>query len=203
MKRLISTVLLICAVFAPAANAQDASTKPATETATFAAGCYWCVESDFDKVRGVLSTESGFMGGTFPNPTYQEVSTGRTGHTEVVRVTYNPSITNYESLLAHYWVNVDPVDGGGQFCDRGSHYRPAIFTYNDDQKRLAEASKQKLVDSKRFDRPIAVEIVPDSAFTPAPDQDFYKTNSIRYKYYRAGCGRDARLSQVWGDKPAY
>jgi peptide-methionine (S)-S-oxide reductase len=169
-----------------------------TAVATFAAGCYWCVESDFDHVPGVLDTTSGFMGGTTKSPTYEEVSTGTTGHREAVRVTYDPAKVSYQALLDHYWHNVDLVDGSGQFCDRGSQYSPAIFVYDDEQKRLAEDSKKKIEDSKRFAQPIAVQILPASELTPAPDQDFYKTNPVRYKFYRAGCGRDARLRQLWG-----
>lgn len=183
-------------------RAEDA-VKPGTAVATFAAGCYWCTESDFDKVTGVLDTTSGFMGGKTENPTYDEVSSGTTGHTEVVRVVYDPAIVTYQQLLDHYWVNVDAVDGTGQFCDRGSQYRPAIFVYNDEQKALAEASKKKLETSGQFKEPIAVQIGAHSAFTPAPDQNFYKTNAIRYKFYRSGCGRDARLKQLWGDKAGH
>ena len=184
------------------AHAADAA-KPATELATFAAGCYWCVESDFDKVKGVLDTTPGFMGGKTEKPTYEEVSSGATGHTEAVNVTYDPTVVTYKQLLDHYWVNVDLVDAGGQFCDRGSQYRPAIFVYNDEQRKQAEASKQAIVDSKQFKEKVVVEINQASAFTPAPDPDYYKNNPIRYKFYRSGCGRDARLEQLWGDKAGH
>lgn len=169
-----------------------------TATATFAAGCYWCVEKDFDQVEGVLETTSGFMGGHTKNPTYSEVSSGETGHTEVVRIKYDADVVSYQDLLDHFWVNVDPLDAGGQFCDRGSQYRPAIFTYDAEQKKLAEAGKARIEESGRFDKPIVVEINKASAFTPAHDQNFYKTNPVRYKFYRAGCGRDARLNSLWG-----
>jgi methionine-S-sulfoxide reductase len=175
----------------------DASSKPRA-VATFGAGCYWCVESDFDKIKGVLDTTPGFMGGKTPNPTYEQVSSGTTGHTEVVNVTYDPAVVTYQTLLDHYWVNVDPLDGTGQFCDRGSQYRPAIFYHDDQQRALAEQSKQAISDSRRFKAPIIVEIAKVSAFTPAPDPDYYKLNPVRYKFYRAGCGRDARLKQLWG-----
>ncbi len=198
----LALAVLVPTVLVPTVQAQD-SAKPATEFATFAAGCYWCVESDFDKVKGVLATESGFMGGKTEKPTYEQVSTGTTGHVEVVRISYDPKIVTYDALLAYYWVNVDPTDARGQFCDRGSHYRPAIFTHTAEQKAKATATWQKLHDSKKFDTPIVVTIQDASAFTAAHDQDFYKTNSLRYKYYRAGCGRDARLKQLWGDQPAY
>ncbi len=212
MKRLLACLALALTVvipalglapaMAPAVHAQD-SAKPATEFATFAAGCYWCVESDFDAVKGVTATESGFMGGKSANPTYEQVSTGTTGHVEVVRISYDPKVVTYDALLAHYWVNVDPTDMRGQFCDRGSQYRPAIFTHNAEQKDKATATWQKINDSKKFDTPIVVTIQDASAFTAAHDQDFYKTNSVRYKYYRAGCGRDARLKQLWGGQAAY
>ena len=189
------TALLLALTLVPA-SAHAADTKSAV--ATFAAGCYWCVESDFDKVAGVLDTESGFMGGHTKNPTYEEVGSGETGHTEVVRITYNPAIVSYPKLLAHFWRNVDPHDATGQFCDRGSQYRPAIFVYDDEQKRFAADSKAALEKEGKLKQPIIVEILGASDFTPAKDQNFYKTNATRYKFYRAGCGRDARLGQIWG-----
>ncbi|MFN0218920.1 MAG: peptide-methionine (S)-S-oxide reductase MsrA [Hyphomicrobium sp.] len=193
--------LLAAIAFGGAVAAEDAQSKPAI--ATFGAGCYWCTESDFDTVKGVVETTPGFMGGTTKNPTYQEVSSGATGHTEVVNVRYDPAVVTYQQLLDHYWVNVDLLDSKGQFCDRGSQYRPAIFTYDEEQKKLAEASKQAIVDSKRFKDPVVVEINAASDFTPAPDPDFYLNNPIRYKFYRAGCGRDARLKQLWGEKAGH
>ncbi|MGQ0456842.1 MAG: peptide-methionine (S)-S-oxide reductase MsrA [Hyphomicrobium sp.] len=195
----LAIALSLVTAFGTAAKA--GSTQPkATALATFGAGCYWCTESDFDKVKGVMETTPGFMGGHTESPTYQEVSSGATGHTEVVNVEYDPAVVNYQALLDHYWLNVDLLDAKGQFCDRGSQYRPAIFTHTDEQKKLADASKKAIEDSKRFKEPIVVEIAPATAFTPAPDPDFYKTNPIRYKFYRAGCGRDARLKQLWGEK---
>lgn len=198
MRRAAFALLAFLAAVAPATAAGEKNSSAASAVATFAAGCYWCVESDFDKVKGVLETTSGFMGGAKKNPTYEEVSTGTTGHAEVVRVTYDPAVVSYQKLLDYYWLNVDPLDAGGQFCDRGSQYRPAIFVYDDDQRKLAEASKAALEKGGRFDNPIVVTIDAASEFTPAHDQDFYKTNAIRYKFYRAGCGRDARLQQLWG-----
>lgn len=188
-------VLLLSVLAITAARAADPPAQ-ASAVATFAAGCYWCVESDFDKVKGVLDTTSGFMGGTTKNPTYEEVGTGKTGHTEVVRVTYDPKTVSYQQLLDYYWHNVDPFDATGQFCDRGSQYRPAIFVYDADQRALAEASK-KAVEAK-LSKTVVVEINAASDFTAAHDQNFYKTNSLRYRYYRTGCGRDARLDQIWG-----
>jgi peptide-methionine (S)-S-oxide reductase len=199
MIRLLTALSLSLALLAaPATAGEPAKAAGATAIATFAAGCYWCVESDFDKVAGVLDTESGFMGGHTKNPTYEQVGTGETGHTEVVRVTYDPAAVSYQELLKHYWRNVDPHDATGQFCDRGSQYRPAIFTYDAEQKRLATESKAALEKSGKLKDPIIVEILAAADFTPAKDQNFYKTNSTRYKFYRAGCGRDARLEQIWG-----
>ncbi|HXF55325.1 MAG TPA: peptide-methionine (S)-S-oxide reductase MsrA [Hyphomicrobiaceae bacterium] len=171
--------------------------------ATFGSGCFWCTEADFDKVEGVVQTISGYMGGLTRNPTYAQVSTGRTGHAEVVQITYDPAKVSYEKLLEVYWRNVDPLDASGQFCDKGSQYRPVIFTHTEEQKKLAEASKQALTDSKRFKQPIVVEIKAATDFTPAEDyhQDFYKKNPGHYYRYRTGCGRDARLEQLWGKAP--
>lgn len=170
------------------------------EVATFGSGCFWCTEADFDKVEGVVETISGYMGGTTPNPTYEQVSSGTTGHAEVLQLKYDPARVTYEQLLDVYWRNVDPLDSGGQFCDRGSQYRPVIFYHNEDQKRLAEASKAALEASGRFKQPIVVEIAPASTFTPAEDyhQDFHLRNPLRYMVYRIGCGRDARLEALWG-----
>jgi len=170
------------------------------EIATFGSGCFWCTEADFDKVEGVVETISGYMGGTTPNPTYEQVSSGTTGHAEVLQLKYDPERVTYEQLLEVYWRNVDPLDSGGQFCDRGSQYRPVIFYHNEEQKRLAEASKAALEASGRFKQPIVVEIAPASTFTPAEDyhQDFHLRNPLRYMVYRIGCGRDARLEALWG-----
>jgi len=208
MIRITSALFAALALLSlPAFSADEtaANTAPAakTEIATFAAGCYWCVESDFDKVPGVLDTTTGFMGGKTKNPSYEEVSTGTTGHYEAVRITYDPAVVSYDKLLNFYWHNVDLLDDGGQFCDRGSQYRPAIFVYSDDQRKLAEASKAEIEKSKRFDSPIVVPILAASELTPAHDQDFYKTNPVRYKFYRAGCGRDARLKQLWGNEAGH
>jgi peptide-methionine (S)-S-oxide reductase len=182
---------------ATAASAQQ------TETATFASGCFWCTESDFEKVPGVIDATSGYLGGKTANPTYKEVSAGGTGHAEGVEVKYDPSKVTYQQLLDVYWKNVDPFDKGGQFCDRGDQYRPAIFYHNDEQKRLAEDSKAALEKSGRFKDPIVVEITQASTFTKAEDyhQNYASKNPIQYIIYRHGCGRDARLQAIWG-KPA-
>lgn len=169
------------------------------DTATFAGGCFWCMEPPFDRIEGVAATISGYAGGDEPNPTYEDVSSGRTGHAEVVQVIYDSTQVGYEELLATYWRNVDPLDDGGQFCDRGAQYRPAIFVHDARQRRLAEASKADIAE--RFDDPIVVPIEPLDAFYPAEayHQNFYEKNPLRYKTYRAGCGRDARLEELWGE----
>jgi methionine-S-sulfoxide reductase len=174
--------------------------------ATFAGGCFWCMEPPYDKLDGVLATISGYIGGTTADPTYQEVSAGGTGHAEAVQVTYDPSKVSYEELLEVFWRNVDPLDAGGQFCDRGDQYRTGIFVHDDEQRRLAEASKQALAGSGRFDEPIVTEIEQAGTFYPAEDyhQDYYEKNPLRYDFYRWNCGRDARLAQLWGDEaPAH
>jgi peptide-methionine (S)-S-oxide reductase len=167
--------------------------------ATFAGGCFWCMEPPFDKLEGVISTTSGYAGGHVVNPTYKEVSAGGTGHAEVVQVVYDPERVSYRELLEVFWRNVDPLDSGGQFCDRGDQYRTAIFYHDEEQRRLAEASKRELEQSGRFNRPIVTQIVPLSAFYAAEDyhQDYYIRNPLRYRYYRTACGRDARLRELW------
>lgn len=187
----------------PPAEAGSPNAVPAKvlALATFGSGCFWCTEADFDKVEGVVSTVSGYMGGTTENPTYEAVSAGGTGHVEVVQVTYDLSKVSFETLLDYYWRHTDVLDGGGQFCDRGSQYRPVIFTHTPDQWRLAQDSKRALNDTGRFSsRPIAVEILNASTFTAAEDyhQDYYRKNPLRYRYYRYTCGRDARIRQLWG-----
>ncbi len=170
--------------------------------ATFGSGCFWCTESDFDKVPGVLSTTSGYMGGTLPNPSYEMVTTGKTGHVEVVQVAYDPAKVSFQQLLEVYWRNVDPFDARGQFCDKGSHYRPVIFAHGAEQKMLAEESKVAKAKelSARFKFPVVVSIEAAMPFTAAEayHQDFYKKNPAHYTRYRIGCGRDARLKQIWG-----
>jgi methionine-S-sulfoxide reductase len=176
--------------------------QAALEVATFASGCFWCTESDFDKVAGVKETISGFMGGRTENPTYAQVSMGDTGHAEAVQLKYDPKLVSYQKLLDYYWRHVDLLDGGGQFCDRGSQYRPVIFVHTPEQKRLAEESKAALSKSGRFKEPIAVEIADASVFTAAEDyhQNYYNTHPLQYRYYRYACGRDARLKELWGDE---
>lgn len=171
------------------------------EKATFAGGCFWCMEAPFEKLDGVKSVISGFTGGTKANPTYEESSSGTTGHTEAVEVTFDPEKVSYDKLLDTFWRSMDPTDAGGQFADRGGQYRPGIFFHSEAQKKAAEASKEALAKSKRFgDKPIVVEITKAGPFYPAEEyhQDYYKKNPLRYKFYRHGSGRDAFLEKVWG-----
>ena len=172
-----------------------------TATAIFAGGCFWCVEADFDKVPGVISTTSGYIGGTVTNPTYQQVSAGGTGHAEAVKIVFDPAKVTYAKLLDVFWRNIDPLVKDKQFCDSGDQYRTAIFYVDDEQKKLAEETKKK-VEAKFAPRPVYTQIVKATAFTDAEDyhQDFYKKNESRYKFYRWNCGRDQRLEQLWGKK---
>jgi peptide-methionine (S)-S-oxide reductase len=171
-----------------------------TATATFAGGCFWCVEADFDKVAGVISTTSGYTGGKTAIPSYEEVSRGGTGHAEAVEIVFDPAKVSYEKLLEVFWHNIDPLVKDRQFCDHGSQYRTAIFYHDDEQKRAAEASKMEV--QKRFKQPVVTEIVAAGTFTKAEDyhQDYYVKNPVRYKFYRFNCGRDARLEELWGAK---
>ena len=198
---LLAAWLLVAALPARAASADTVDVQLAGEAvATFAGGCFWCMEPPFDKLPGVLSTTSGYMGGTVEQPTYEQVSAGRTGHAEVVQVRYDPARVDYATLLEVFWRNVDPLTANRQFCDAGHQYRSAIFVHDAQQQREALASKQALERSGRFDRPIVTEIVPAATFWPAEDyhQDYYTKNPVRYGYYRWSCGRDDRLEEVWG-----
>jgi peptide methionine sulfoxide reductase msrA/msrB len=175
-----------------------------TRIATFAGGCFWCLEADFEKVPGVEKAISGYTGGHTENPSYEEVSTGTTGHAEAVQVYYDPSKVTYQELLEFFWRHIDPTDPGGQFADRGSQYRTAIFYHDEEQRRLAEESKQALGKSGRFDKPIVTEIVPFTKFYEAEDyhQDYYKKQSAGYQIYRYGSGRDRFLGGKWQKKAA-
>jgi peptide-methionine (S)-S-oxide reductase len=177
-----------------------AATAQKTEKATFAAGCFWCTEEAFEKVPGVISAVSGYIGGKIKGPSYEQVSTGRTGHTEAVEVTYDPAKVSYEKLLDVFWVNHDPTVKDRQFCDSGSQYRPEIFYHNESQKKLAEASKAKWEKAKPFKQPLLTPITAASEFYAAEEyhQDYYKKNALQYKFYVTGCGRYARLDQLWG-----
>jgi peptide methionine sulfoxide reductase msrA/msrB len=180
-----------------------AAEKPRSDLprATFAAGCFWCVEAAFDDVPGVVETVSGYTGGHVANPTYEQVSSGSTGHTEALQVVFDPARVGYERLLEVFWRNVDPLDAAGQFCDRGSQYRSAIFFHDETQRTLAEESKRRLEASGRLARPIVTEIVPAQAFYPAEEyhQGYHQKNPLRYKMYRWSCGRDARLRELWSE----
>ena len=182
-----------------------ASPAAAKAHATFAGGCFWCMEGPFDHVPGVLSTTSGYTGGSVKRPSYEQVSSGTTGHAEAVDVVYDPSKVTYEQLLDVFWHNIDPTVKDRQFCDGGSQYRSAIFYMDGAQRQAAEASKAALDKSKPFKEPIVTETAMAGAFYPAEDyhQDYYKKNPVRYQIYRSGCGRDARLKQLWGDKAGH
>jgi peptide-methionine (S)-S-oxide reductase len=182
------------------ASAVHAASPSEVETATFAGGCFWCVESDFDKVEGVISTTSGYTGGDKKDPTYREVSAGGTGHTEAVQIVYDPTKVTYDQLLKVYWRNIDPTTSNRQFCDTGSQYRAEIFYHNERQKDLAEQSKRAVESTKSFEAPIVTRITMASEFYPAEEyhQDYHSKNPVRYKIYRYGCGRDKRLEQLWG-----
>ena len=195
MKRLAFFSAVILSLALSTAHAQN------TEKAIFAAGCFWCTEAAFQDVPGVISAVSGYTGGNVPNPTYEQVSSGRTGHAESVEVTFDPAKVSYEKLLDIFWVNHDPTVTNRQFCDSGTQYRPAIFYLNDEQKRLAEASKAKFEKLKPFPQPILTQIVPAGRFWPAEDyhQDYYKKNPLQYRFYVSGCGRYARLDSLWGE----
>lgn len=188
----IGLILTACCVFSSYAQA---------ETAVFAGGCFWCMEKDFEALEGVGEVISGFTGGTAENPTYRG---DHTGHYEAVEITYDPAVVSYQQLLDHFWVNIDPFDGRGQFCDKGPSYLSAIFVANDAEKALAESSKQKVAEQFP-DQTVVTPILPTSTFFPIKGneihhQDFYKKSPIRYKAYRYGCGRDKRLKQIWGDQ---
>ncbi len=169
--------------------------------ATFAGGCFWCMEHPFDELDGVVSTTSGYTGGHTVDPTYPEVSAGGTGHTEAVQIEYDPTKVTYEELLNVYWRNVDPTTPDAQFCDHGNQYRPEIFYHTEEQKQLAEASRTHIEKTKTFPEPIVIEITQGTTFYPAEDfhQNYYQTNPLRYKFYRLACGRDSRLAELWGD----
>jgi len=189
-------LMMIMAAIPATAN----TTPNSTETATFAAGCFWCMEHPFDEINGVISTTSGYTGGHQDNPTYQQVSAGSTGHTEAIQIIFDPTQVSYEQLLDVYWRNSDPTTAKRQFCDIGSQYRPEIFYHNQKQRLSAEASKQKIEQSKHFPADIITPITSASTFWPAEEyhQNYYLKNPIRYKFYRYNCGRDQRLEQLWG-----
>jgi peptide-methionine (S)-S-oxide reductase len=190
---------------AQTATAPGTATTAATARAVFAGGCFWCVESDFDKVDGVISTTSGYTGGTIASPTYEQVSGKHTGHAEAVEVLFDPRKVSYEKLVEHFWRTIDPTTKDRQFCDVGSPYRTAIFAVDTAQLQAAKASLAALEKNKPFKEPIVTEIVAATPFYPAEEyhQDYYKKNPLRYQYYRSSCGRDARVKQLWGAQAAH
>jgi peptide-methionine (S)-S-oxide reductase len=196
MRLPISLLVLLTAAFAALAQAP---TPGGTAKATFAGGCFWCVEADFDKVEGVLSTTSGYIGGHVANPKYEDVVRGNTGHTEAVEIVYDPSRVTFEQLLDVFWRNHDPLVKDRQFCDRGSQYRPGIFYHSDQQKAAADKTKAA-VQARFTPRMVQTEITKAPTFYVAEDyhQDYYLKNPVRYKFYRLNCGRDARLEELWG-----
>ena len=192
--------VLILAAAGVAANAAELKVPAGYAVAEFAGGCFWCMEQPFDEIPGVIDTVSGYTGGNKLNPTYQEVSSGTTGHAEAVAIVYDPNKVTYEKLLDVFWHNIDPTVKNRQFCDSGSQYRTAIFYRDEAQRKAAEASVAALAKSKPFKEPIVTEIRMAGTFYPAEDyhQNFYRTNPVRYQLYRKGCGRDARLKELWG-----
>ena len=194
----VSFVALALAIAGFAGAAATRASKPPMARATFAGGCFWCMEPPFEKIPGVASVTSGYTGGQKVDPSYEEVSAGGTGHAESVDIVYDPSKVGYPQLLDVFWHNVDPTQGDGQFCDHGHQYRTAIFYHDAEQKRLAQESKEKV--QARLQKPVVTEIVAASRFYPAEEyhQDFYKKSPVRYYTYRAGCGRDRRLKELWG-----
>ena len=183
-----------------ATQSMQAMQASETALATFAGGCFWCMEPPYDELEGVISTIAGYTGGHRRNPTYGEVSAGGTGHTEAMEIRYDPSKISYQELLDVFWVNIDPTVDDRQFCDRGSQYRAGIFYHNAEQRARAEASRRRIIDSGRFDR-VVTEVTPASTFYKAEEyhQDYYIKNPLRYKFYRYNCGRDRRLEELWGD----
>jgi peptide-methionine (S)-S-oxide reductase len=203
MERLIAIVSMLVAFGAGAAT--TVNVPPGHAVATFAGGCFWCMEPPYEKLPGVVEVVSGYTGGSKANPTYEQVSSGTTGHAEAVQVVYDPKKITYEQLLDVFWHNIDPTVKDRQFCDGGPQYRSAIFYMDNAQRQAAEASRAALEKSKPFKEPIVTQIAMASAFYPAEDyhQDYYKKNPVRYQIYRSGCGRDARLKQLWGDKAGH
>jgi peptide-methionine (S)-S-oxide reductase len=199
-----TSVALAAAVLAgPAVAVRADNPEPSghTETATFAGGCFWCMQPPFDALPGVIRTTVGYTGGHVDNPTYEQVSAGGTGHAESIEIEYDPGRVSYEQLLQVFWHNIDPTAKDRQFCDSGHQYRSAIFTHGEAQREAAKRSKAALEASGKLPGPIVTEILPASTFWPAEEyhQEYYRKNPLRYKYYRWGCGRDARLEQLWGD----
>jgi len=194
-------LLPMVAAVGVAAAGEEAMEETQAEVATFAGGCFWCMQPPFDKLDGVISTTVGYAGGEEEDPTYEEVSSGETGHAEAIRIEYDPGRVSYEKLIKVFWRNIDPTVRNRQFCDVGAQYRSAIFYHDESQRAEAERSKMALEGLKKFPDSVVTEIVPAGEFYPAEDyhQDYYRKNPVRYKYYRWGCGRDSRLKDLWGE----
>ncbi|HXG99330.1 MAG TPA: peptide-methionine (S)-S-oxide reductase MsrA [Sphingomicrobium sp.] len=194
------SIILAAALLASGAQASAQATPPGKASAVFAGGCFWCTESDFDKVPGVIATTSGYIGGKAASANYEQVSAGGSGHIEAVRVVYDPARVSYASLAARFIRTIDPTDGGGQFCDRGSQYRSAFFVANPAERNIAESVKTSA--AARLNKPVATLVLPATPFYAAETyhQDYYKKNPVRYRFYRTSCGRDARLKRIWGAK---
>jgi peptide-methionine (S)-S-oxide reductase len=204
MKRLLRHAVVAAWAIAAAVTHAQSAAPAQTAKATFAGGCFWCVEADFDKVPGVLSTTSGYIGGKVANPTYEQVASKLTGHAEAVEIVFDPSKVSYEKLVEHFWRTIDPTTKDAQFCDHGSPYRTAIFATDAAQLKAAQVSLEALKKNKPFKEPVVTEILTAGPFYKAEDyhQDYYKKNPVRYQYYRSACGRDARLKQLWGSQAA-
>lgn len=197
----VFTMLTLLAIQIWSWSMDDKKHKDTYETATFAGGCFWCMQPPYDELPGVISTTVGYTGGHVPHPTYEEVCTGETGHVEAVQIVFDPTKTSYQELLNVFWRNIDPTNPLGQFSDYGSQYRTAIFYHNEEQKRLAEQSKRALEASGKFDKPIVTQILPAGEFYPAEEyhQEFYRKNPLRYYNYKVGSGRAGFIKKVWGD----
>ncbi|MEN8166769.1 MAG: peptide-methionine (S)-S-oxide reductase MsrA [Pseudomonadota bacterium] len=197
MSKLFTRITFFPLLFTLSLQADEAN----YETAILAGGCFWCIESDFEKLEGVVDVVSGYTGGQLKNPSYMQVSAGSSGHLEVVKVTFDPAQIDYQQILDYFWWHIDPTRDDGQFCDRGEQYRPAIFYQGAEQKAVAEASRARIESIKPFPEAIKVELIPASTFYPAEDyhQDYARKNPLRYRYYRYSCGRDRRVTELWGD----
>jgi len=200
MRVLLQRLLIPFIMMSPLSLYAETSEK--TETAILAGGCFWCIESDYEKLKGVRAAVSGYIGGHVKNPTYKQVSSGRSGHIESVKITYDPEVISYSKILDYFWRHIDPTRNDGQFCDNGNQYRPAIFYLNQKQKELAMQSTEKTRKTKPFKAPLKVELIKATEFYPAENyhQDYYKKNPIRYRFYRYRCGRDSRVEALWGKK---
>jgi len=200
MKAFLLRLLVLFIVISPFST--YAETPEKTETAILVGGCFWCIESDYEKLKGVRAAVSGYIGGHVKNPTYKQVSSGRSGHIESVKITYDPEVISYSKILDYFWRHIDPTRNDGQFCDNGNQYRPAIFYLNQKQKELAMQSTEKTRKTKPFKAPLKVELIKATEFYPAENyhQDYYKKNPIRYRFYRYRCGRDSRVEALWGKK---